>query len=334
MKPLSILVAGGAGYIGSHMVLALLEAGHRVVVLDDLSTGHRDLLPGGVFIQGSLGDAVLLEKVFAAYPLDAVMHFAAHSLVGESMTRPLAYYRNNLGATTVLLEAMLRHGVERFIFSSSAAVYGEPAQVPIPEEAPLAPTNPYGASKRAVEELLAWCATAHGLRAVSLRYFNAAGADPAGRLGERHDPETHLVPLVLQAAAGRRDAIQIFGTDYPTPDGTCIRDYVHVTDLAAAHLLALEALMDGAGGAVYNLGNSRGHSVREVIATARRVTGREIPEREAPRRPGDPAVLVAASDKARRELHWRPRFEGLETIIRTAWDWHRKNPRAVGPSGL
>jgi len=322
----AILVVGGAGYIGSHMVIDLLEHGYEVVILDDLSTGYRDLVLGGDFIEGRLDDERLLAKIFSERKIDAVMHFAAFSLVGESVTNPLKYYRNNVAATAVLLDAMVRQGVKRFIFSSTAAVYGEPDTVPITEEHPCRPTNPYGATKLAVERMLRDCDAAYGLRYTSLRYFNAAGAHESGKIGERHEPESHLIPLVLKVATGERQNISIFGTDYPTADGTCIRDYIHVNDLTQAHLLALEALMDGAASAVYNLGNSKGHSVREVIELARKVTGHAIPAVEAARRPGDPAVLIASSEKIRRELGWQPRYEDLEKIIETAWGWCGKRP--------
>ena len=323
MKDCTVLVAGGAGYIGSHMVDVLLKNKLQVITLDNLSTGHRDLHPGGIFIEGSLGDTELLDDLFANRHIDAVMHFAAYSLVAESVARPLKYYRNNLAATTELLAAMKRHKINRFIFSSTAAVYGEPTQVPIPEDHPCNPTNPYGASKLAVERMLRDCDVGHGLKFISLRYFNAAGADESARLGERHQPETHLIPLILQVASGGRDHIKIFGTDYPTPDGTCIRDYIHVSDLAQAHLLALDALLSGKDSAVYNLGNSRGYSVREVIDVARTVTGQRIPAVENEPRPGDPAVLVADSTKVRYELKWQPGTEKLEDMIQTAWRWHQ-----------
>jgi UDP-glucose 4-epimerase len=321
----TILVVGGAGYIGSHMVLDLLQAGHEVVVLDDLSRGHRDLLPGGSFVEGDLGDASLLDCVFSRYRITAVMHFAAFSLVGESVTRPLDYYRNNVAKTVELLAAMVRHRVRYFIFSSTAAVYGEPcAMEPLREDDLCRPTNPYGATKLVVEMMLADNAATGDFRYVSLRYFNAAGADPSGRLGERHDPETHLIPLVLKVATGERENIRIYGTDYPTPDGTCIRDYVHVCDLTHAHLLALEHLLKGGSSAVYNLGNNTGHSVREVIETARRITKHPVPATDSGRRVGDPAFLVADSSRIRHELGWQPRYESLETIIETAWNWHRR----------
>jgi len=319
-----ILVVGGAGYIGAHMVLALLTAGHEVLVLDDLSQGNPDLLPGGELIRGDLGDRDLLDTLFARNRIDAVMHFAAHAQVGESVREPLKYWENNVARTVALLQAMVGRGVARFLFSSSAAVYGEPEQTPIVESHPCRPTNPYGRTKLAVERLLAECDKAYGLRYMSLRYFNAAGADPDGRLGERHRPETHLIPLVLDAARSG-EPVRIFGTSYPTPDGTCVRDFVHVSDLAQAHLLALEALLNGSGSGVYNLGSSQGHSVREVIALAGQVTGRPIEAVEADPRPGDPAVLVAGSDRARTELGWRPRWEDLATIIETAWAWHLKD---------
>lgn len=324
----TILVVGGAGYIGSHMVLDLLRAGYEVVVLDNLSRGHRDLLPGGTFVKGDLGDAGLLDSIFSQYQIAAVMHFAAFSLVGESVSKPLDYYRNNVAKTVELLAAMGRHRVRKFIFSSTAAVYGEPrAMEPLREDSPCLPTNPYGATKLAVERMLADNTAAGDFSYVSLRYFNAAGADPSGRLGERHEPETHLIPLVLQVATGQRQAIQIYGTDYPTQDGSCIRDYVHVCDLAQAHLLALEHLLRGGSSAVYNLGNNKGHSVREVIETARRITKRPIPAVEAERRPGDPAFLVADSSRIRRDFGWRPRYENLTHIIETAWVWHQIEAR-------
>lgn len=322
MKALNILVVGGCGYIGTHMVKALIQAGHHPITLDNLSTGHRNLLPGGDFVEGNIADAALLEHVFSSTHVDAVMHFAAFIEVGESVLDPIKYYRNNFSATANLLGAMIRHDVKRFIFSSSAAVYGEPDYTPIDEEHALNPTSPYGETKLWVEKMLAACDTAHGLRSISLRYFNAAGADASGTIGERHEPESHLIPLVLAAASGQRDNIRIFGTDYPTPDGTCIRDYIHVNDLVSAHLAAIEALMDGIGSRVYNLGNSQGISVRQVIETAQRVSGRPIHAIEDQRRPGDPAVLVAGSRKIKSELNWQPQFERLEDIVRTAWNWH------------
>jgi UDP-glucose 4-epimerase len=324
-----ILVVGGAGYIGSHMVRELGLGGFEPIVLDDLSRGRRELLPDrATLIEGNLGDAALLERIFTADRFEAVMHFAAYSLVGESVKDPLAYYRNNVGATIDLLKVMMRHRVKRFIFSSTAAVYGEPERTPITEDHPKQPTNPYGASKHAVERLLSDCDAAYGLKHMSLRYFNAAGADASGEIGEWHLPETHLIPLALKVAAGKMEALRIFGTDYPTPDGTCIRDYIHVTDLARAHILALSALLSGGESRAYNLGNSRGHSVLKVIRTVEGVTGRPVRVIEAPPRPGDPAVLVAGSDRIRRELGWSPMYEDLGTIVRTAWDWHVRHPES------
>ncbi|MGB2929412.1 MAG: UDP-glucose 4-epimerase GalE [Desulfobacterales bacterium] len=327
MKNGKVLVVGGAGYIGSHMVKDLLDTGYDVITLDDLSTGHRELLPGGEFIEGGLGDTVLLDNLFSTHTISAVMHFAAFSLVGESVEKPLKYYRNNMAATAELLDSMIRHNVKRFIFSSTAAVYGEPVEIPITESHPRNPTNPYGASKIAVERMLKDCDSAYGLKYISLRYFNAAGADKSGKIGERHRNETHLIPLALEVATGRRENIKIFGANYPTPDGTCIRDYIHVSDLTGAHLLALKSLLSGGNSAVYNLGNNRGYSVREVIELARKVTGKPIPAIEADKRPGDPAILIASSDKIKKKLGWKPKYEDLETIIKTAWKWHQKEAK-------
>jgi len=304
------------------MVKDLLRTGYEVVIMDNLSTGHRELLPGGIFFEGNLGDGKLLDRIFSEYQISAVMHFAAFSLVGDSMQDPLSYYRNNIAGTIELLAAMVRHNVKCFIFSSSAAVYGEPVEIPIKEDHPCNPTNPYGATKVAVEKLLNDCDYAYGLKSVSLRYFNAAGADESGEIGELHEPETHLIPLVLKVASGEKKIIKIFGTDYPTYDGTCIRDYIHVNDLAQAHLLALEALLSGKESSVYNLGNSKGYSVREVIELSEKITGKKIRTVEVERRPGDPAELIAGSDKIREELEWKPGYEDLETIITTAWNWH------------
>jgi UDP-glucose 4-epimerase len=311
------------------MVKDLLGADYDVITLDDLSTGHLELLPGGEFIEGSLGDTVLLDKLFSTHKISAVMHFAAFSLVGESVEKPLKYYRNNMATTAELLDSMIRHKVKRFIFSSTAAVYGEPVEIPITESHPCNPTNPYGRSKIAVERMLKDCDSAHGLKYISLRYFNASGADESGDIGERHTNETHLIPLILEVANGRRENINIFGTNYPTHDGTCIRDYIHVSDLTQAHLLALEALLSGGKSAVYNLGNNRGYSVREVIELARKLTGKPIPAIEADRRPGDPAILIASSDKIKKKLSWKPKFEDLENIIKTAWIWHQKEANQV-----
>jgi UDP-glucose 4-epimerase len=326
MKDGKILVVGGAGYIGSHMVKDLIEAGYDVITLDDLSTGHRDLLPGGMFIQGNLGDSTLLDNLFSTHRISAVMHFAAFSLVGESVEKPLKYYRNNVAATTALLNAMIRHHVKRFIFSSTAAVYGEPLELPITENHPCNPTNPYGTTKVAVEKMLQDCDSAYGIKYVSLRYFNASGADESGTIGERHANETHLIPLILKVATGERKNIRIYGTDYSTSDGTCIRDYIHVSDLTQAHLLALKTLLLGGESEVFNLGNDRGYSVREVIELAEKVTGKPITALNAERRAGDPATLIASSDKIKKSLGWKPMFEDLETIIKTAWVWHQKEP--------
>jgi UDP-glucose 4-epimerase len=321
---IGVLVVGGAGYIGSHMAKMLVQSGHEVLILDNLSTGFRDAARYGRLIEGDLSDQNLLDRIFSENDIGAIMHFAALSHVGESMREPAQYYRNNIANTQNLLDAMLRHGVRRFIFSSTAALFGEPEYIPIDEQHPQRPINPYGRSKRMAEEMLADYDRAYGLRSISLRYFNAAGADPEGELGERHDPESHLIPLALQAASGRCDHIAIYGEDYPTPDGTCIRDYIHVWDLCSAHLLALEHLLADGESKAFNLGNGTGFSVQEVIDTARRVTGQAIPAQTQDRRPGDPAVLVADSQKARRELGWQPRFQELETIITHAWAWERK----------
>lgn len=323
---MNILVTGGAGYIGSHTVKELLAEGHNVVTLDNLSKGHRAAVRGGEFIHGDLRDTDLLQATLRDYDIAAVVHFAADSLVGESMAQPARYFNNNIVNGLNLLNAMVRQEVRHIVFSSSAAVYGEPAETPITEGFPKAPTNNYGLSKLMFEQILAAYENAYGLKSVSLRYFNAAGADLAGKIGEDHSPETHLIPLVLQAALGIRDKITVFGTDYPTSDGTCIRDYIHVTDLARAHILALEALAGGDRGGVYNLGNGKGFSVREVIDVAREVSGCDIPVAEGERRPGDPAVLVAGSEQAVRELGWRPQYHDLRTIVETAWNWHRQHP--------
>lgn len=323
-----ILVVGGAGYIGSHMAKMLVQIGYEVLVLDNISTGFRDAVRYGCLIEGDLADQTLLEDLFRTHSIDAVIHFAALSQVGESVREPARYYRNNVANTQNLLDAMLRHGVKRFIFSSTAALFGEPEYTPIDERHPQRPINPYGRSKRIVEEMLADYNQAHRLRYVSLRYFNAAGSDPDGELGERHDPESHLIPLVLQAASGRRGKIAIYGNDYQTPDGTCIRDYIHVWDLCSAHLLALEQLLADGGNATYNLGNGKGFSVQEVVDTARRVTGKAIQMEMQERRAGDPAVLVADSQKARRELGWQSHFADLETIIGHAWMWERRKGKS------
>lgn len=317
----TILVVGGAGYIGSHMVDMLSNHGHRIIVLDNFSTGYRDAIMGVDLLEGNLGDSELLDNLFQQQSIDAVMHFAAFIEVGESVQNPEKYHRNNAVDTFELLNAMVRHDVKRFIFSSTAAVYGMPETVPIPENHPLMPINAYGRSKLAVEMILEDYRIAYGLQYTALRYFNAAGADPAGRLGERHDPESHLIPLILQAASGRRESISIFGRDYDTPDGTCIRDYVHVVDLCAAHELALKALLDGQEGGIYNLGNGQGFSVQEVIDATRDVTGRDFRVIDADRRPGDPARLVADSSRIKQELGWAPEYADLATMIGHAWQW-------------
>lgn len=315
----TILVTGGAGYIGSQMVKALRQAGFRPVVLDDLSSGHRSAVRDEELHVGDVGDAAFVDRVLAEAKPAAVMHFAGFIQVGESVTDPGKYFRNNVTATQVLLDAMRAHGIARFIFSSTAAIFGEPQYVPIDEAHPKAPINPYGRSKWFVEQLLEDYDHAYGLKSVCLRYFNAAGADPDNEIGERHDPETHLVPLILQVASGRRPHIGVYGDDYPTPDGTCVRDYVHVADLCDAHLLALRQLLAGAGSARYNLGNGNGFSVREVIETARRITGHPIPVIVEPRRAGDPPSLVADAAAARAALGWTPRYADLQTIVAHAW---------------
>lgn len=323
---MNVLVTGGAGYIGSVVAVELLKAGHGVVVFDDLSRGHREAVPEGAeLIVGELSDRVELEGLFSARELDAVMHFAALIEAGESMQVPERYFRNNTANTLTLLEAMLAHGVKKFVFSSTAALFGNPERTPIKEDDPLRPTNAYGESKLLVEQMLAWLNRIHGLRYASLRYFNAAGAMNPDK-GEDHRPESHLIARILKVALGEYSHVSIFGTDYPTLDGTCVRDYIHVVDLATAHLLALDALASS-DRLIYNLGNGQGFSVREVIEVARRVTGREIAAVEAARRPGDPAILVASSEKIQRELGWRPRYPDLESIIASAWEWHRRHPR-------
>ena len=323
---LKVLVVGGAGYIGSHMVKRLGAVGVDVVTLDNLASGHRDAVSCGEFIYGDMADATLLERIFSARSFDAVMHFASHIEVGESVKLPAKYYRNNVANTLTLLDAMLAARIDKLIFSSTAAIFGSPDYTPVDERHPRLPINPYGRSKLMVENVLGDYEKAYGLRSVCLRYFNAAGADPDGELGERHEPESHLIPLTLQAASGRRPAIALFGTDYDTPDGTCIRDYVHVADLCDAHWLALQALLSGVRSGAYNLGNGSGFSVREVIDTARRVTGRNINVVEEARRAGDPARLVADSAAARQELGWQPRFASLETIVDHAWRFEQRRP--------
>ncbi|MGB8955139.1 MAG: UDP-glucose 4-epimerase GalE [Tumebacillaceae bacterium] len=324
---MAVLVTGGAGYIGSHAVVELMEQGQEVIVLDNLQQGHRQAVLGDLFYHGDVRDSDLLDRIFRLHEIDAVIHFAADSLVGESMQNPLKYYNNNVLGAQRLLEKMIEHGVRNIVFSSTAATYGQPDEVPIPETAPTRPASPYGESKLAMENMMRWCEAAHGIRWIALRYFNVGGAHSSGRIGEDHSPETHLIPLVLQVALGQRDQVFIYGDDYPTEDGTCIRDYIHVMDLANAHWLAYQHLRDGKESGVYNLGNGNGFSVLQVIETARKVTGHPLPTRVVERRPGDPAILVASSEKAKRELGWEPQRAQLETIIASAWQWHQAHPR-------
>jgi UDP-glucose 4-epimerase len=320
---MSILVTGGAGYIGSVATEELIKAGHDVVIYDNLLYGHRDAVhPDAVFEEGDLSDRERLDGLFEAHPIDAVMHFAAHSIVPFSMRDPLPFVRDNVSNAINLLEAMAAHDVKRFILSSTAAVYGDPESLPIAEDDRLAPSSPYGESKLMVERMLHWCEVRYGMRYASLRYFNAAGASET--FGEDHNPETHLIPLALKVALGQKDRLEIYGDDYPTRDGTCVRDYIHVVDLARAHVLALEALVTESR--IYNLGNGRGFTVQEVVTTARAVTGHAIPAAIAPRRPGDPATLVASSDQIRRDLDWQPRYPDLKQIVESAWRWHQAHP--------
>ncbi len=323
---MAILVTGGAGYIGSHTVAELLTAGEEVVIVDSLAQGHRDAVLGGKLYVGDIRDGDLLDKVFRENDIDSVIHFAANSLVGESMKQPAKYYHNNVYGTLCLLEKMNDFDVKRIVFSSTAATYGEPEIVPIPETSRTLPTNTYGETKLAMEKMMHWCDVAYGIKYVSLRYFNAAGAHESGRIGEDHRPETHLVPLILQVPLGQREQVTIYGEDYATPDGTCIRDYLHVSDLADAHLLAVGKLRAGGASDVFNLGSGQGFSVKEMIETARHVTGHPIAAAAGPRRAGDPAVLIASSEKAKRELGWTPKRDNLEAIIGTAWAWHKDHP--------
>ena len=324
---MAILVCGGAGYIGSHAVHALVEKGEQVVIVDNLQTGHRGALnPAAKFYEGDIRDAAVLDKIFTENKIEAVIHFAANSLVGESMEKPLLYFNNNVYGMQVLLEAMVRHGVDKIVFSSTAATYGEPKRVPIHEDDETCPTNTYGETKLTMEKMMKWVSRANGVRYVSLRYFNAAGALPDGSIGEDHKTETHLIPLILQVPTGRRDHITVFGDDYPTPDGTCLRDYIHVVDLADAHVLALEYLRKGGASDIFNLGNGQGFSVKEMIAAAEKATGRSIKVEIGARRAGDPAQLIASSEKARSVLGWKPQFTDVEQVIGTAWRWHEYHP--------
>ena len=323
----TVLVTGGAGYIGSHSALELQKAGYEVIILDNLVYGHQDLVETVLktkLIFGDTCDSNLLKQIFSTHEIDAVMHFAAYTYVGESVTKPAKYYRNNVVGTLTLLEAMLEAGINKFVFSSTCATYGVPETVPIKEEQSQNPINPYGVTKLMVEQILQDFSHAYDFRSVCLRYFNAAGADPEGMLGEDHNPETHLIPLVLQAASGHRDSISIFGTDYNTPDGTCIRDYIHVSDLAQAHILALKYLLDDGKTDVFNLGNGNGFSVKQVIEIARKITGQEIKALECDRRPGDTPILVGSGEKAQQILGWQPQYYTLEDIIAHAWQWHQK----------
>ena len=324
---MAILVCGGAGYIGSHAVHALVEKGEQVVIVDNLQTGHRGALnPAAKFYEGDVRDAAVLDKIFTENKIEAVIHFAANSLVGESMEKPLLYFNNNVYGMQVLLEAMVRYGVDKIVFSSTAATYGEPKRVPIHEDDETCPTNTYGETKLTMEKMMKWVSRANGVRYVSLRYFNAAGALPDGSIGEDHKTETHLIPLILQVPTGRRDYITVFGDDYPTPDGTCLRDYIHVVDLADAHVLALEYLRKGGVSDIFNLGNGQGFSVKEMIAAAEKATGRSIKVEIGARRAGDPAQLIASSEKARTVLGWKPQFTDVEQVIGTAWKWHESHP--------
>jgi UDP-glucose 4-epimerase len=323
---MKVLVTGGAGYIGSVVAHQLVAAGHQVTVFDNLSHGYHAAVPNGAkLVVSDLSDREAVEQLFRSQPFDAVMHFAAFIEAGESMKTPETFFRNNTVNTLTLLETMLKSKVSRLVFSSTAALFGNPKRTPIVEDDALEPTNAYGESKLLVERMLQWFHRIHGLRYASLRYFNAAGAAAPDR-GEAHQPETHLIPRILGVALGKQKHVDIFGTDYPTPDGTCVRDYIHVTDLADAHLLALKALEHSDGRLTYNLGNGQGFSVRQVIEGARRITGHAIPVVESPRRPGDPAILIASSEKIRHELHWQPKFPRLEDILKSAWEWHKNFP--------
>ena len=328
---MTIAVLGGAGYIGSHTVAQLVKDGQDVVVLDNLITGHKRAVdPKARFYQGDIRDYHFLSQVFSQEKIDGIIHFAAFSIVPESMKDPLKYFDNNTSGMITLLEAMNQFGIKKIVFSSTAATYGEPKQVPIHEEDPQVPTNPYGESKLAMEKIIKWADVAYGIKFVALRYFNVAGAMPDGSIGEDHHPETHLIPIILQAAAGTRDGLQIFGDDYPTKDGTNVRDYVHVVDLADAHILAMKYLSEGHDSNAFNLGSATGFSNLEILNAARKVTGQPIPAKIGPRRPGDPSTLIAASDKARTILGWAPKFDDVEQVIATAWNWHQTHPEGFG----
>ena len=324
---MSILVCGGAGYIGSHTVHQLVEKGEDVVIVDNLQTGHMGAVnPKAKFYKGDIREAEVLDRIFTENKIDAVVHFAANSLVGESMTNPLKYFNNNVYGMQVLLEAMVRHGIDKIVFSSTAATYGEPERIPIMEDDRTEPTNPYGQSKLIMEKMMKWVSLANGIRYVSLRYFNAAGAIEDGSIGEDHSPETHLIPLILQVPLGKRDHITVFGEDYPTPDRTCLRDYIHVLDLADAHVLAIDYLRRGGESNIFNLGNGQGFSVKEMIEAAREATGLDIKVEIGERRAGDPAQLIASSEKARKVLGWQPKFTDVKAVIGTAWKWHQQHP--------
>ena len=323
----SILVLGGAGYIGSHTVYELIDAGESVVIVDNLLTGFKEAIhPKAKFYEGDIRDRAFMDSVFEKEDIDGVIHFAASSQVGESMKDPLKYYSNNLCGTEVLLESMVTHGIDKIVFSSTAATYGEPESIPILETDRTLPTNCYGETKLSMEKMFKWTSKAHNLRFVSLRYFNACGAHPNGQIGEAHNPETHLIPLILQVPNNQREYISVFGNDYDTKDGTCVRDYIHVNDLAQAHILAMKYLRNGGESDIFNLGNGVGFTVKEVVDTARKVTGHPIPAKEEERRAGDPSTLIASSDKAKTILGWNPQFADLETIIDTAWKWHQSHP--------
>lgn len=331
---MSILVLGGAGYIGSHTVYELIDAGEKVVIVDNLQTGFRAAVhPEAKFYEGDIRDRAFMDSVFENEEIDGVIHFAASSQVGESMKDPLKYYSNNMCGTEVLLESMIAHNVDKIVFSSTAATYGEPESIPILETDRTEPTNCYGETKLSMEKMFKWTAKAHNLRFVSLRYFNACGAHPNGKIGEAHNPETHLIPLILQVPNGQRDVISVYGDNYDTKDGTCVRDYIHVNDLAQAHILAMEYLRNGGESDIFNLGNGVGFTVKEVVDVARKVTGHPIPARMEERRSGDPSTLIASSKKAKEILGWNPKYNNLETIIATAWNWHKSHPEGYNTRG-